>query len=238
MMKLNSRCARLTSLAIALGLAGCANFMPPTQVDAPVASQWQAPLPHQGKVGALSQWWQQQGDPLLVELIEAAQAVSPSVAQALSRVESARAARTSAKAALLPTLDASASATRGVTQVEAPLVTLQNLNLLASWELDLVGANRTLSQAADAHLQASQAQWHDARVSVAAEVATTYYSLSTCYQLLAVARQDAASRQETARLTGLSARHRFCRPLRGGLGTRQRGGWQQPLDKAGDLLRP
>jgi len=113
MMKLNSRCARITGLALALGLAGCANLMPPTQVDALVAPQWQAPLPHQGQVGALSQWWQQQGDPLLVELIEAAQAVSPSVAQALSRVESARAARTSANAALLPTLDASASATRG-----------------------------------------------------------------------------------------------------------------------------
>lgn len=212
MMKLNSPCARITGLALALGLAGCANLMPPTQVDALVAPQWQAPLPHQGQVGALSQWWQQQGDPLLVELIEAAQAVSPSVSQALSRVESARAARTTANAALLPTLDASASATRGASQPDAPLATLQTINLLASWELDLVGANRAVSEAADAQLQASQAQWHDARVSVAAEVAATYYGLSTCYQLLEVARQDAASRQETARLTGLSAQAGFAAP--------------------------
>jgi outer membrane protein TolC len=56
---------------LTLALSGCANFMPPTQVDAQVAPQWEAPLPHQGTVGALAQWWQQQGDPVLVELIEA-----------------------------------------------------------------------------------------------------------------------------------------------------------------------
>lgn len=203
---------RFSFLALALGLTGCANLMPPTQVDALVATQWQAPLPHQGTVGALTQWWQKQGDPLLVELIEAAQVVSPSVAQALSRVASAQASRTTANAALLPKLDASAAASRGVSQSEVPLATTQSINLQASWELDLVGANRAVSHAADAQLQGSQAQWHDARVSVAAEVATTYYSLSTCRQLLQVVRQDAASRHETARLSGLSAQAGFAAP--------------------------
>ena len=203
---------RFSFLALALGLTGCANLMPPTQVDALVATQWQAPLPHQGTVGALTQWWQKQGDPLLVELIEAAQVVSPSVAQALSRVASAQASRTAANAALLPKLDASAAASRGVSQPDVPLATTQTINLQASWELDLVGANRAVSHAADAQLQGSQAQWHDARVSVAAEVATTYYSLSTCRQLLQVVRQDAASRHETARLSGLSAQAGFAAP--------------------------
>jgi len=71
-------------LPLSLGLGACSITMPATQVDAPVTAQWQAPLPHQGTVGSLAQWWQQQGDPVLVELIEAAQAVSPSVAQAMA----------------------------------------------------------------------------------------------------------------------------------------------------------
>ncbi|MDD2810637.1 efflux transporter outer membrane subunit [Rhodoferax sp.] len=200
------------ALALALALTGCANFMPPTQVDALVAPQWQAPLPHQGTVSQLAQWWQSQGDPVLVELIEAAQAVSPSVAQALARVEAARATRAAANTALLPSLDASATASRGVTQPNSPVATTQTIGLQAAWELDLVGANRAVSRAADAQVQGVQAQWHDARVSVAAEVANSYYSLSTCTQLLSVAQQDAASRQETARLAELSAKAGFTAP--------------------------
>jgi outer membrane protein, multidrug efflux system len=193
-------------------LSGCSILMPPTEVESAVAPQWQAPLPHQGEVGALSQWWQRQGDPVLVELIEAAPAVSPSVAQALARVESARASRTAANAALLPQLDASVSGQRGVSQPGVPVATTQTVGLQATWELDLVGANRAVSRAADAQVQGIEAQWHDARVSVAAEVATTYYTISTCQAQLVLARQDAASRQETARLTELSAKAGFAAP--------------------------
>ena len=203
---------RATALALAFGLAGCANFMAPTQVDAQVAPQWQAPLPHQGAVSSLAQWWQRQGDPVLAELIDAAQAVSPSVAQALARVDAARATRAAAGAALLPSLDASASASRGVSQPNVPLATTQSVGLQAAWELDLVGANHAVRRAADAQVQGVQAQWHDARVSVAAEVANSYYSLSTCTELLGVARADAVSRQETARLAELSAKAGFTAP--------------------------
>ena len=206
---MNTFATRLGTLALAIGLAGCANLMPPTQVDAAVAPQWQAPLPHQGTVTQLAQWWQQQGDPLLVELIDAAQTVSPSVAQALARVDAARATRAAANASLLPSLDGAYTASRGVTQPNVPLATTQTLGLQAAWELDLVGANRAVSRAADAQVQGVQAQWHDARVSVAAEVASTYYSLGTCTNLLTLARQNLASRQETARLAELSAQAGF-----------------------------
>jgi NodT family efflux transporter outer membrane factor (OMF) lipoprotein len=209
---MNPLTQQVSILAMTLGLVGCANFMPPTQVDAQVAPQWQAPLPHQGTVSTLAQWWQSQGDPVLAELIDAAQAVSPSVAQALARVDAARATRAAANAALLPSLDASASASRGVSQPNVPLATTQTAGLQAAWELDLVGANRAVSRAADAQVQGVQAQWHDARVSVAAEVANSYYSLSTCTQLLGVAQQDAASRQETAHLAEVSAKAGFTAP--------------------------
>ncbi|MFO0106809.1 MAG: efflux transporter outer membrane subunit [Burkholderiales bacterium] len=208
----------LTAASVALALNGCAIVMPPAKPDATPALQWQAPLPHQGAVGSLAQWWHKQGDPLLVALIDAAQAVSPNMAQALARVESARARRTAANAALLPKLDAGVSANRDVSASRAlslpqvPVATIQSATLQASWELDLMGVNRAVSNAADAQFRGTQAQWHDARVSVAAEVATTYYGYATCTQLLGVARKDAASRLETSRLTELKATAGFVAP--------------------------
>lgn len=210
-MMLNLRHA-LKFLPLALVVSGCANLMPPAQVPMVVAPAWYAPLPHQGSVSSLADWWQQQGDPLLAELIVAAQAASPSVAQALSRVATTRANQAAANAALIPNLSAQASASRGVSQIDVPVATSLQAGVQASWELDLIGANRAVSRAAQAQVEGSQAQWHDARVSVAAEVANTYYSHASCTRQLMVAQRDAASRLETARLTEVSAKAGFVAP--------------------------
>ncbi len=204
-------------LAAALALSACSTFMPPTQVEAVTPAQWQAPLPHQGSVGSLTQWWEQQGDPLLVELIAAAQAVSPSISQALARVETARAQQATARGALLPNLNAQYAASRGVSQPNFPVTNTQQIGLQTAWELDVVGANRAVSRAAQANVYGSQAQWPDARVSVAAEVANLYYSLSTCQQQLALAQRDATSRGETARLTEINAKAGFLAPSLGAM---------------------
>ena len=196
---------RSAAALCALLLTACTSLLPPTQVPMQVAPAWQAALPHQGSVTSLSDWWQQQGDPLLVELIAAAQQVSPSVAQALARIEAARASQAAAHAALLPGLNAQASANRGVSQPDVPMATTLQAGLQASWELDLVGANRAVSQAAQAQVESSQAQWHDARVSVAAEVANRYYSLTNCRQQLLLAQGNAHSQRETNRLSAVSA---------------------------------
>lgn len=202
----------LAPVAAALALSACSSFMPPTQVSMDAPDQWYAPLPHQGNVGSLTQWWQQQGDPVLVELIAEAQAVSPSVSQALARVEASRAQQAAAHSALVPNVGAQVSGSRGVSQPGFPVTNMQQVGLQAAWEIDLVGANRAVSRAAQANVEGSQAQWHDARVSVAAEVANLYYSWSTCTQQLALARRDAASRQETARLTEINAGVGFVAP--------------------------
>jgi outer membrane protein, multidrug efflux system len=226
------------ALLLPLWLAGCATSTSPRVVSAPVQAQWLAPLPpqvslaqapkqpHNGSLSDLTQWWQQQGDPLLVELIAAAQAVSPTVASARSRIEQSRAARVAAGAALAPSLDASASASRGNSQSSqssqssqqqggpgaASIATTTQAGLQAAWEIDLFGGNRASDYAASERLAGAEAQWHDARVSVAAEVANQYYSLRSCRQLAQVTQADAASRQETARLSGLSTQAGFTAP--------------------------
>lgn len=209
-----SRSTLVAALVPAL-LAACATTAPvttPGSPGAPVAAQWQAPLPHGGQVGDLQRWWAQFDDPLLLRLIGAGQQVSPSIAAARSRLEQARAARVASGAALLPSLDATASASRGRFDFATPLGTSTSAALQAGWELDLFGANRAGANAAQARLEGSEAGWHEARVSVAAEIASTYVSLRACQAQVAQAEFDAASRAETSRLTGLAARAGFQPP--------------------------
>lgn len=208
-----SRPFRAASFLLAsLALAGCASLQPPDEAAAAAPPQWYAPLPHGGQLADLTRWWQQLDDPLLVELVEAAQAASPTVASAASRIEQARATRVAAGAALLPGVDASASVTRGNNQPPLPLTTTAQTGLQAAWEIDLFGGGRATARAAQARLRGAQAGWHDARVSVAAETANAYLQLRTCARQLEVAENDARSRAETSRLNQLSAEAGFTAP--------------------------
>lgn len=208
MKKFQSTAAALAALL----LAGCSGLRPPETVNAPAPPQWYAPLPHNGTLADLTAWWQQFNDPLLVELIESAQTANPTVASAASRIRQARATRIAAGAALLPTLDASASAMRGNNQPPVPLSTIVQGGLQTAWEIDLFGGNRATADAAQARLEGARAGWHEARVAVAAETANSYVNLRTCEQQLTVAGNDAKSRAETARLADLSARAGFTAP--------------------------
>ena len=199
-------------LCALLWLGGCATAPPPASVDARVAPGWIAPLPHHGSLVDLTSWWQQQGDPLLVQLIDAGQTVSPSVASAAARIGQARAVQVAATAALLPALNASASGSRNSAQPGIPLSTTVQGALQASWEIDLFGARSFAQDSARARLEGAQAGWHDARVSVAADIANQYFGLRACQQLLVITRADATSRADTARLSQLSADAGFTAP--------------------------
>ena len=196
----------------ALTLAACATTAPPTPVALQAPAAWQAPLPHQGSLQALAQWWTRLNDPLLVELIASAQTVSPGLAQAQSRVAQARASHVASRAALGPTLDGQAQASRGFNEQLATLASTAQAGLQARWEIDLFGANAAAAAAGGHRLAGAQALWHEARVSVAAEVAQQTSSLRTCLAQWALAERDAHSRSETARLSTLSEQAGFTAP--------------------------
>ena len=203
---------RTLGVCSVLLLGACSTARPPQAVPVQTPAGWAAPLPHGGQMADLAQWWRQWNDPALVPLIEAAQGISPSVAQARSRLLQARATQTTARAALLPTLDAQATSSRGANAQIGGLATTSQAGLQAAWEVDLFGANAATRDAASERLAGAQALWHEARVSVAAEVALQTSSLRTCLQQLDVAERDARSRSETSRLSGLSERAGFTAP--------------------------
>ena len=229
----NARLLRLPatlSIALALALAGCSLARPPKSVDAHPPAHWLTPvpvsasLPHAGSVPALSAWWRRFDDAALSALVDAAQSASPTIASAATRIAEARAAGTQAGAALLPTLDGTLSAQRSNSPFTGgsgaatgssnalPGVTTLQAGLQSSWEIDVFGGRSAAREAAFSRLRGADAQWHDARVSVAAETANLYVGERACRRQLEVAGSDARSRGETARLTDLSAKAGFTAP--------------------------
>ena len=231
-LRFRSRLTATLCMGVGIGLSGCSLTRPPAQVEAPMPAQWHAPLPHGGSLASLANWWSQLDDPLLVELIAAAEVASPNVASAAARVAEARFTRVQAGAALLPSLDGTASASRGPVGVSGgspsgagagsgssggglssstPITTLQ-AGLQSKWEVDLFGRLRADRDAAEAKQNSANAKWHDARVAVAAETANAYFAERACQQQLRVSESDARSRAETSRLTDLSAKAGFTAP--------------------------
>ena len=201
--------------ALVATLGGCAMFAPPVPLppreppalDAPAT--WQAPpapsMTPASTPQPLREGWTQFDDPLLLELLAAAQAASPDLAAARSRIEQARAASVAAGALLLPTLDANGAASSGRAEVGLPRASVAALNLQASWELDLFGANRAGSDAALAQLLGAEASAAALRIAVAAETASSYNALRGCEAVVLRTEADTRSRAETARLTDLLA---------------------------------
>jgi NodT family efflux transporter outer membrane factor (OMF) lipoprotein len=199
----------IATLTAAL-LSACAAVGPtyhaPTVEALALPSTWQAALPHQGQAAQLQGWWARLGDPVLVELQRLANANNPSMQKAAAQIASARASLASSKAAGVPTLTGSGSATRansstGSSTGSSGISTSASAGLDASWELDLFGSVRRKVEAGEATAQAREADWNDTRVSLAAELASDYITYRACLATLQLTRADAASRQATARIT-------------------------------------
>ena len=200
---------RLPFLLIAAGLAatGCTVGNDYRQPELPQAAQYL----HQAALGArqdadsaeLRQWWTAFGDPRLTRLVTVALAQNLDLAQAQARVSQARAAIGAADAALLPSASLGGQAARAYQSVQTPLGQVLNatpgyeragsareLNLQASWELDLFGGLRREREAARADYAASEAGWAATRLAVAAQTADLYLTIQGLQARLDLARRQ------------------------------------------------
>ena len=164
---------------------------------------WQAPLPHGGEQAQLNTWWAQWNDPALATLQAMAQAESSSLAQASAKIEQARAQLVIAGASTLPSVDLNNSVRRaalGIPPFGTPRTQLST-SLDASWELDLFGGFARGREGATSRYTARQLDWHEARVSLASEVASNYVSYQQCLELSAALQEDLAALTSTVNLT-------------------------------------
>lgn len=207
--------ARLAgAMCMAGAAAGCAVGPVYRAPAAAAPPQFQARLPQAGQEGqvrgadpaAAARWWRQFDDPLVGELVEAAQAGNPGLAQSLARVMQARALYSYAGGERLPELGFNADAIRSSPAVAgtAARSTVITRSLDASWELDLFGARAKAAEAAEARWSARGADWHVARVSLAAEVAATLASQRACTASERILVQDLQSRVAVAQSIGVA----------------------------------
>jgi NodT family efflux transporter outer membrane factor (OMF) lipoprotein len=199
---------RALGLAGACLIAGCASVGPDyTAPQIEVAERWQAALPHAGQTSTLLDWWQRFDDPVLATLLSRAETESPTLAESVARIEEARAGVTQAAADGLPVANGTARSLRNdigpVTTV--PAQTTRTVAIDAAWEIDIFGRVRRTDEAASARLEAQQNHWHEARVSLAAEVAGKYVNYRACQLLAHALERDVKSREETARITDIAA---------------------------------
>lgn len=165
---------------------------------------------------ALSEWWTGFADPELNVLIDRALTSNLDWVQAVARVEQARARTQSARAALLPSGQLNAEASRVRSSVEDPLGSVANatpgfdrntaqynVNVGASWEVDAFGGLRRGAEAAEGDYQATQAEQVAVRLSVAAQTADTYVLLRTIQARLDVVHERMASQTKLVMLIRL-----------------------------------
>ena len=182
------------------------------------AATWQTNLPPSEKVDVaqnLSAWWDSWNDATLSQLQQVAQQQNQSLAQATARIGQARADAAAAGAALWPSVNLTASVTAGRNPqlLQTSKQTLAIAGLDAKWEVDLFGAVSVARRGVIARLNARETEWHDARISLAAEVANTYISLRVC-EAQADLQQRALQSQELAQqLTTRKAEAGFISPL-------------------------
>ena len=169
-------------LIAVLLLAGCAlkpDYQRPA-VELPVA--WKESGQSLAPDG---NWWRVYSDPALEKLVEEALARNSDLARASARVDEARALLRQSESYYYPTVDATFGRNRTLSSAATGLLppgVQRERNdyraaLNVSYEVDLWGKLRATTQAARADLLGSEAARDTVRITLAADVAKTYFAL-------------------------------------------------------------
>jgi outer membrane protein, multidrug efflux system len=203
---------RRVYVATAAGLAsvllvGCPmgpNYHRPAVVI-PQAFQYE---PAQAAATANVDWWTQFNDPVLDQLIRDGLANNKSIKVAAANVEQASAIVTSTRAPLFPQVNYQAAAARykfsqnSTTALPGNITNPTNdYQVLAgaSWELDLWGRIRRLTESAQANLLATEEARRGVILSLVGSVASDYLQLRGLDEQLAIAERTLAAYDESRR---------------------------------------
>ena len=171
---------RLTLLAVAISLAGCAvgpAYQRPSVPESAAFKELEGWVPA-APADALERgpWWQLFGDPELDSLVGAIEVSSQNVAVAAANYAAARAAVQQQRAALFPSVSLGLSADRSGVRGQGADSSYR-LNLGGSWEPDVWGRLRAGVTSAQAGAEASAADLASARLASQGELASNYFTV-------------------------------------------------------------
>ncbi|EKS28320.1 Outer membrane protein oprM precursor [Afipia felis] len=195
-------CAILATVAL---LPGCIlkQDLPDPAFDIPAAYQKDATPRKQDAPPSLD-WWRGFRSQELTVLMEETQQVNLDIAAATARILQADALARTAGAALLPTLDANASATRSKsssgflnngTAAARGTINTYSTSLSASYEIDLWGKNRDALLAAEKTADANRFDRDTVVLTSLASVANAYFQVLAAQDRIATAHRNIASAQ-------------------------------------------
>jgi NodT family efflux transporter outer membrane factor (OMF) lipoprotein len=192
---------------LALGDAGGSG--PVLPVAAPPVADRVDGVVHISTEAPDSPFWLELGDSALVALVREALKKNPDVHVAESRLRATRASRKLSAFDFAPTVTASAGVSRqriSVAQLPGLSVQPSQQDLWdggfdASWELDVFGRITQNVRAQGAFVQSAEEDLQDVQLSLAAEVARTYFELRGAQSELEVARRNAENQRRTLALT-------------------------------------
>lgn len=155
-------------------------------------------------------WWKLFNDTTLVRLVSTALRNNRNIAVALSRVEQARLTLKATRASFGPSVGYGLDAQYG-TESYVGLTTDKPeqsymIKPTISWEVDLFGKIRRMSEADRAQMLATDRAAQGVMVSLAAEVATTYFDYLQYEYAEYISRSTLRSREDTYRLMESSYR--------------------------------
>jgi NodT family efflux transporter outer membrane factor (OMF) lipoprotein len=216
--------ARISALVYALMLAGCAAGpeykVPESSMPATYHSE-SALASHNARSGntaapQLDAWWNGFNDPALLRIVNRVLAQNLDLEASLARIEQARAGAKAAGARELPSGMLNASAVRQRQSVESPAgriastfpgydrnQSLYDISAGASWELDIAGGLHSTTKAAQAELQAAEADRLGVRISVAAEAADAYFRVRGAQRRIAIAEEQISTNERLLKLVQL-----------------------------------
>lgn len=201
-------------MSVALLAAGCAavpNLGPapmPLAADRIAAS---GSLPAQGAAWPDDQWWRAFDDPQLTALIEEGLRNSPDVAAAVGRFRRAAGLAQEAGGATLPSVNAQGSVTLnkqsynyGFPQEFLPQGWQDYAGIAAviGFDLDIWGRNRAALAAATSERQAAAVDVRQARIMLAAGIASAYADFQRLNEELELRRAALGLREKSRRLVG------------------------------------
>ncbi len=177
------------------------NYTPPPSAALGVPSHYTQDVEPAARAD-LANWWQQFHDPILTNLIATATAANLDITVSETRLRQAREGLVQSRAALLPTITASASDTHaaqharsgavigGIPQIGGSYASdTLSLGADASWQADIFGGNRRAVEAARDNADVALFTLIGVRAAVAGEVATNYIAARLAQARLAIARE-------------------------------------------------
>ena len=205
--------ALVPALAAAL-LAGCAvgpAYQRP-EVSTPAAFKetmidgrvWKTATP--GDHLPRGPWWERFGDPQLNTLAAQVEVANQSLQETIGRYNQAMALVSSARASLFPTFNLNAGTTRAqnaVSGINQPVPTTTNTISVSAtnWELDLWGRIRNTVDANHAAAQASVADIENLKLSLQAQLVTSYLSLRVADEQIRLLNRTVDDYQKALELT-------------------------------------